>query len=107
MCDFKPGDEVVLFRAIDYSPLVAASVSVGSVYTVRAVVKGFRGGVEVPGLILIELEGADWGGFGGMRGAYRPQYFRKVQRRDLSAWLETSVGNTDKLDKRQKKGVRA
>lgn len=107
MCDFKPGDEVVLFRAIDYAPNVAASVTVGSTYTVRAVVPGVRHGAEVPGLVVIELEEADWGGFGGMRGAYRPQYFRKVQRRDLSAWLKTSIGNTDKLDKRQTRKVPA
>lgn len=33
---------------------------------------------------------------------YNHRRFRKVQRRDLSVWLNTSVGNTDKLDKRVK-----
>ncbi len=84
-----PGDEVVLVRAIDYSDRVAASVTVGSTYTVRAVVpRIMMDGSADRRHVLIELVEADWGGhLAGVRGAYRPQYFRKVHKRDLTSWL--------------------
>lgn len=102
MCGFKPGDEVMCVQV--FSP-GEDECREGEVYIVDEVfvVKGSN----LPAVILrgvenegVRLNGRAWRG----RAASR---FRKVQRRDLSAWLKTSVGNTDKLDKRQKAGARA
>lgn len=38
---------------------------------------------------------------------FHPSLFRKVQRRDLSAWLKTAVGNTDKMDRSARDKVKA
>ncbi len=101
MCEFKPGDEVV---CVDAKAVKRPTNLVeGQIYTVSAVVRPMsRHRVVVDETRwLIELAETEWDtGFPGLRGAYRPERFRKVQRRDLTAWLETSVGNTDKLDKR-------
>lgn len=96
MCDFKPGDEVICvddevgpLGLNGWPPLV-----MGAVYIVSA--------IEIDGSHFCRL--AD---FPYHQRWLCQERFRKAQRRDLSTWLETSVGNTDKLDKRQKKGVRA
>lgn len=104
MCDFKPGDEVVCvdagLRPCRSRPTARPSGLVeGVVYTIRSV--GLSRFDDVTPVIWL-CETANARGQG-----YRADRFRKVQRRDLSAWLKTSVGNTDKLDKRQTKKVRA
>lgn len=93
MCDFKPGDEVEKIKW-DEDP-GPKSLPKGTQATVAKItVLGRRIGLHL-------MQFAD-GGVG-----HDATNWRKVQRRDLSAWLKTSVGNTDKLDKRQKAGVRA
>lgn len=90
MSDLKPGDEVICIR-MDRNPSM-----VGCTYIVETVFLHPTGG---PALTLVGEDNGDpdperacfWG-----HASYR---FRKVQRRDLSAWLKTSVSNTDHLDK--------
>lgn len=96
MCDFKPGDEVVCVDANqrDFRPV---NLTEGAVYKI-AFVGWHQYGVFVR---LVGVSASC-----GAPGFYASR-FRKVQRRDLAAWLKTSVGNTDKLDKRQTKKVRA
>lgn len=89
MCDFKPGDEVVCIAVPDgvenlgfWRQLFYRSpVSVGRVYTVSDISR--RGD-----LVLIRLK--------GVRNAtpshwFAAHWFRKVQRRDMSQWLETAT----------------
>ena len=87
MCDLKPGDEVVCSVAPDSAEGLSlwrrlfyrAPVQVGRVYVVSDL-KAARG------LILIRLKGVPnvspkhW---------FNAACFRKVQRRDLTAWLAT------------------
>lgn len=97
MCDFKPGDEVVCIAAPDSAEglnlwqrlFYRAPVHVGRVYVVSDQ-KAARG------LIVIRLKGVH---NATPRHWFNAQWFRKVQRRDLTAWLSQSVKNTDKLDK--------
>lgn len=111
MCDFKPGDEVVCVDATGE----AQELVEGQIYVVTRVVGPGEKFPTVKGLVVNAASISIWvrGGFDfyGQTGrawpGYYPHRFRKAQRRDLSTWLKTSVGNTDKLDKRQKKGVRA
>lgn len=93
MCDFKPGDEVV---CVDDRPCYRGIV--GPIKGHTYVVEGFdesRG--DGVGLIISGLAHAYDGD--GLTVGWAPSRFRKVQRRDLSAWLKTSIGDTDKLDK--------
>lgn len=85
MCDFKPGDEVVCVNA-DHAP----ALSTGSKYVVTYVGPGRTHGpwVSVEGVFAA-----------GRLGLWAPSRFRKVQRWDLSAWLETAAVDTDHLDK--------
>lgn len=106
MCDFKPGDEVV---CVDAAPPVCGWPDgprpiLGQVY----VVLGYDHGPDPVGNFGLLIQGLahDVCPIEGVIG-WRHTRFRKVQSRDLSAWLKTSVGNTDKLDKRQTKKVRA
>lgn len=104
MCDFKVGDEVVCVDAMRAKSMrrpTGAPVGLveGRIYTVRRVgVSWFD-----PAEAAVWLQETD--NVGGQ--GYRDRRFRKVQRRDLTAWLKASIGNTDKLDKRQTKKVRA
>lgn len=112
MCDFKPGDEVVCVvpgnwvkrapKWMFWSRITPASWT-GPRKGDHGVVIQLQIGIHPQSgreIVLIELN--RWPGL-----VFNAAAFRKVQRRDLSAWLKTSVGNTDKLDKRQKAGVRA
>lgn len=106
MCDFKPGDEVVCVddaqRDMGFMPMVG--IRKGETYTIAGI--GVWPGDDVsPTVFLVEVRNA--ANLEDLDCGYAPDRFRKVQRRDLSAWLKTSVGNTDKLDKRQTKKVRA
>lgn len=97
MCDFKPGDEVVCVDDAPWGGFTTAvgvsrphGIKRGATYTVAAL-----GVCEWDGSTNVWLKevrnNADRG--------YRAARFRKVQRRDLSAWLETAATDTDHLDK--------
>lgn len=98
MCDFKPGDEVVCIEneGWDWSYFEMTVPEIGQVYTIQAV-RPEEETAECPdeplslALIIVELPNP--------RGSYPAQCFRKVQRRDLSAWLQTAATDTDHLDK--------
>lgn len=91
MCDFKPGDEVVcindgwLGRAPRWMFWTRTRPVDGPVkghhYIVRRVAVGTCE-ISSRKAVGVELEGP-W------NHAWRPSNFRKVQRRDLSAWLST------------------
>ena len=85
MCDFKLGDEVICVNA-DHAP----ALSTGSKYVVSYVGPGQTPGpwVSVEGVLAAER-----------LGKWAPSRFRKVQRPNLSAWLETAATDTDHLDK--------
>lgn len=88
MCDFKPGDEVVCVSSTFHTyGEDAADIfpTKGQVYTVHSFVSDDEGVWVVLCEVLSHL--------------YDPSLFRKVQRRDLSAWLETAATDTDKWDK--------
>lgn len=108
MCEFKPGDEVVCVND-DGCP----EITQGASYVVIRVVldgevynRDCRRGVD---WFNDSGEPVVWVG-GGFPFWARPEVsagydtarFRKIQRRDLSAWLKTAIGNTDKLDKRHR-----
>lgn len=95
--DFKPGDEVVCVDAQHtHLPVVCPELSEGAVYRVSDVWidNSVRGREVNVGLVGVEAN-TTTGGFWAGR-------FRKVHRRDLSAWLKTEVKNTDHIDKRVK-----
>ncbi|MFN4296770.1 MAG: hypothetical protein ACK4FB_07990 [Brevundimonas sp.] len=94
-CDFKPGDEVVVVAVGEVS---GCFISVGQVHVVREVSlvhdefgnpiafdDGEKCGVKLVGIY------AQRPGSVHRDGHFHPSYFRKVQRRDLSAWLETAT----------------
>lgn len=114
MCDFKPGDEVTLDRVVRWTQRAPSWMFwtrwrhgmpgpiFGVVYTVDAL--GVCPAERLPDpekgdLVVLKLR--------EIEGWHSHRRFRKVQRRDLTAWLKTAIGNTDKLDKRQTKKVRA
>lgn len=90
MCDFKPGDEVVLYRYMEDGghPLLPA---IGHVGFVNNIGKPTDGGPEF-GLTL-----TNW------PVGMNVLMFRKVERRtdklSLTEWLSQPSGDTDKLDK--------
>lgn len=90
MSGFKPGDEVMFRANPDGIVGCGEPLDKNAVYTVEAV------GFIAPYHTLL-LHGAH----NSRRpdGFYAAIAFRKVQRRDLTAWLETAASNTDHLDK--------
>lgn len=80
MCDLKPGDEVILYRYMEDGghPKMPP---IGHVGIITVIGKAADGGPE------IGLQLHNW-----MRGkfAMNARCFRKVQRRDLTAWLATT-----------------
>lgn len=88
-CDFKPGDEVILYRYLEDGghPKMPP---IGHVGFITIIGKAADGGPE------IGLQLHNWG---HGKFAMNARCFRKVQRRDLSAWLETAATNTDRWDK--------
>lgn len=100
MCDFKPGDEVVCINDRPWSNEHGMSgpnvPHIGPTYVVTGSSHEPKSGDP-----FISLKGF------GRLNFWDAHCFRKVQRRDLTAWLKTSVGNTEKLDKRRTKKVRA
>lgn len=103
MCDFKPGDEVVCVEgaAGRFPGLGWVCLVEGATYTISEVWR--EGEIGETGLRIPEDGTVQLVEFGHLRCGnhcgFRASRFRKVQRRDLSAWLNTSAGNTDKLDK--------
>lgn len=107
MCDFKPGDEVIhtrhqnadLARRYDLWLKVfnpdSAPVPISGVQTVVAV---------VPHPMLDGIWGLAFAGHG--TDLFPHFAYRKAQRRDLSAWLETAANDTDHLDKSNKTPAR-
>ena len=103
MCDFKVGDEVVCI--VEHGWFTSAPAWMfwrkfrpsrdapqkGGVYVVARVAKAPRVDNGCPD-VFVELKSKP-------AAYWQANCFRKVQRRDLSEWLETSVPNTDKLDK--------
>jgi hypothetical protein len=102
-CDFKPGDEVVCVSKGEHPDW--RFLTVGGVYTVSRVYPPVpECGCDEWGIDLAEVPVSDPLEFDGngqfwMAQGFLATRFRKVQRRDLTAWLSTSVGNTDKLDR--------
>lgn len=101
MCDFKPGDEVVC--VVD-GPWWGRAPR-WMFWTRKRKIPG-----PVKGRVYV-VDRVGWGTnfltderlysivVRGVEGGWHHANFRKVQRRDLGAWLQTSVSNTDKLDK--------
>lgn len=91
MCDLKPGDEVVCVRS-------KFGVNTGKTFTIAAVCPvgetpdGFSIPIAPSGTDLVQLNEMAWHQ-GVRRGCwfwgYDATAFRKVQRRDLTAWLAT------------------
>lgn len=89
MCDFKPGDEIVCVRDGMWSP-DTFQPRVHEVYVVAT--------VELDcGEVCITLREGD------KDDMFRPEFFRKVERRtdklSLTEWLSQPAGDTDRLDK--------
>lgn len=94
MCDFKPGDEVQVVRVGEQSGLF---ISVGQIHVIRDVTvqtdqdgnlaswaDGETVGVRLVGIV------AHKPGSVHRDALFHPALFRKVQRRDLNAWLATT-----------------
>lgn len=79
MCDFAPGDEVVLYRYLDDGghPLMPP---IGHVGVITIIGRSRDGGPEIG----LQLDNWKRGKF-----AMNVLCFRKVQRRDLTIWLAT------------------
>ena len=95
MCDFKPGDDVVCVNATATEaggwggdvPVVWQVYRVEAVHVAR----------QCPHLLLAGMVNAPRPE--NVNIGYRAIRFRKVQRLDLSAWLETAATDTDRWDK--------
>jgi len=88
MCDFKPGDEVVCVQDESVHWNISSGLTVGAIYTVADVFEdkvGYDQFRRDIGIRLVEV--APPGRFSG----FKASWFRKVQRRDLSAWLDTAT----------------
>lgn len=93
MCDFKPGDEVV-YAGRDGVPMrsdhrEAHDIKRGMVFIVSAVTPWKD--TDLAALQLRGMSPSRW---------FDSRCFRKVQRRDLSAWLASAV-EMPALDKRK------
>lgn len=82
MCEFKPGDEVVPIKINPDDPGYRNRVKIANrVHIVEYV------GVW-SGVVFVRLVGQD---SGHPCGGWNARGFRKVQRRDISQWLETAT----------------
>lgn len=82
MCGFQVGDEVVCVDASKHPFYPRSGLVEGAIYTVRRVLCGGRA------VHLFELlSGPERNGL--LHRGFRAERFRKVQRRDLNAWLAT------------------
>jgi len=94
MCDFKVGDQVVCVDASASYYHGFNSLLLGAVYRVAAI-DGLP--PEADGTIGLHLSEIPTPAPSHIGWASRR--FKKVQRRDLSAWLGTAATDTDHLDK--------
>lgn len=108
MCDFKPGDEVVCVDADEAQPSDVQGrgrrdplpLVKGEQYTIAG--SGVWPGDNCTAVVFLrEVRNDDYGTDVG----FLPRRFRKVQRRDLSAWLATT--NTIEEPKREKESQHA
>lgn len=111
MCDWKPGDEVICIRDVPWigpaprwmfwtrhRPISGPKKD--AVYTVVRVAMGLSQiDASAPPVVAVELA--------GLPKAWPVVHFRKVQRRDIGAWLKTAVGNTEKHDRSAREKVKA
>lgn len=105
MCDFKPGDEVVCIQ-MDCAPEMTGQVFVVEIFAKAGETPlGAWCALDGPGVQLVGVH-TDDGPHNGMWG-WDATRFRKVQRRDLGAWLKTATKNTDKIDKSAREKVKA
>lgn len=95
MCDFKPGDEVQVIAVGSES---GRFIAVGQIHTIREVSPLRDGEGRNYANIHGETVGVKLVGIKAYRpnsvhtdGHFSPSLFRKLQRRDLSAWLETAT----------------
>lgn len=103
MCDFKPGDEVICVVGAAPHTINGRTYEliVGQAYTIAAVAAAGqrtdmgRIGSGEPHVQLVEFGHVETPKVWGVLASR----FRRVQRRDLSAWLETAATNTDRWDK--------
>lgn len=92
MCDFKVGDEVTKIDDAPWNNALQGAHRYGPAYGQVLRVVGIEIDDNRPWLVFAEFKGR----------RYNYTRFRKVQRRNIQEWLKQAVGNTDKLDKRQK-----
>lgn len=90
MCDFEPGDEVVRIAAPGDGTGAPPVGWTGRVTEVLGPTDP-----EWPDAVAFLLD--NWPLPDGL--AHNASHWRKAQRRDLSTWLKTAVGDTDKLDR--------
>jgi hypothetical protein len=93
-CDFKVGDEVVCVEDESVNWNVVSGLVVGATYTITSVFEdkvGYDSCNRAVGVTLAEVPPP--GEFSG----FKASWFRKVQRRDLTAWL----GQTATYDEEQ------
>lgn len=86
MIDFKPGDEVVCVQDESERWSISSGLTVGAKYTVTQVFEdkvGYDASRREVGVKLLEV--APPCPFSGFKAAW----FRKIQRRNLTAWLAT------------------
>lgn len=92
MCDFKPGDEVMFVsEPLMYGPNLDYSPPSGSFICVEV--------GDNPADLCKTCGSSAWVVLDRIAWPACPCVLRKVQRRDLQSWLNTSVPNTDHLDK--------
>lgn len=91
MCDFRVGEEVVYVggRAPLHRPDQPSGLQVGSVHKIREILIH-----PIYGDVGIKID--------ARKNPIFASSFRRPQRRNLTEWLSTSIGNTDGLDKTRK-----
>lgn len=85
MCEFKPGDELVCVSSLFGPHVVGAQYTVAAVIASGTVTDRFlfiEDAIQLHELPWVEND-EEWG--------FAPGCFRKVQHRDLSAWLRTAT----------------
>lgn len=108
MCDFKPGDEVVCIAKARVRPAPqwmfwTRRVRDGNPFGRRALIVAdvsFGTAESFP-----EIGAIAWIRLSGVEGWFSARSFRKVQRRDLSAWLETATDFEEPKRSPVKEGV--
>lgn len=110
MCDFKPGDEVVCIARLTRER--APAWKFWTRYDRRPVPFGSEALIVTATTFgesesMPELGEIAWVKIQGHSPWFDASRFRKIQRRDLSAWLKTAVGNTEKHDRSAREKVKA